>query len=163
MATLHERASICLQQIIIPSLAVLPPKMSTPRAWAMLAAIGLQESELRYREQRSGPAQGLWQFETAGVSGVLRHSATGYMAVDVCHAHDVASTVDAVYQNLSRDDGLACCFARLLLWTLPDALPAEHEQDNGWAQYLSAWRPGRPHPEKWPKNWTAAWAAVRGL
>ena len=129
----------------------------------MLAAIGLQESELRYREQRSGPAQGLWQFETAGVAGVLQHPAAARFAEKACHAHGVAPATEAVYQNLSRDDGLACCFARLLLWTLPDALPAEHEQDNGWAQYISAWRPGRPHPEKWSENWTAAWAAVRGL
>ena len=49
-----------LKNNIIPAaLSLLPPKMDTPEARAMLGAIALQESALRYRQQVGGPAKGL--------------------------------------------------------------------------------------------------------
>lgn len=42
---------------IAPALALLPARMSSPQAEAMLLAIGLQESCLVHRRQHNGPAR----------------------------------------------------------------------------------------------------------
>ena len=54
----------------------------------------------------------------------------------------VSPTVDAVYSALHRDDILAAAFARLLLWTNPNALPAIGQEEAAWQLYLREWRPG---------------------
>lgn len=59
-----------------------------------------------------------------------------------------------------HNDVLAAVFARLLLWTLPDALPDVHSYEDGWHQYVSAWRPGKPHPATWRGLYGVAWDAV---
>jgi hypothetical protein len=53
-------------------------------------------------------------------------------------------------------------FARLLLFTLPAPLPLQSDPDEGWRQYLDAWRPGTPHLATWTANYAAAWAVVLG-
>ena len=58
---------------------------------------------------------------------------------------------------LADNDILACAFARLLLWTLPDALPGRDDAVVGWSQYRRTWRPGTPHPEPWAGHWKPAW------
>jgi hypothetical protein len=45
----------------------------------------------------------------------------------------------------------------LLLWTDPQPMPTS--QDAGWQCYLRNWRPGKPHPDQWPRNWASAEAA----
>ena len=150
-----------LAQIIEPALRILPPMMTSDAAKAEMLAIGMQESELHYRKQISGPARGLWQFERGGgVAGVLRHHRTGHRAKGVCWKLGNAGTTSSVYHGLESDDVLAACFARLLLWTLPMKLPVRGDSEEGWMQYLSAWRPGKPHPEKWEKNFNDAWEVV---
>lgn len=135
--------------VIPAAFSFLPANMDSPEARRMLLAIGLQESRFKHRRQIRGPARGYWQFERGGgVMGVLLHGATAGMARAACDALNYRPDGWAVYDALEDNDTLACIFARLLLWTLPDALPTDPEA--GWDQYLAAWRPGKPHPETWP-------------
>lgn len=153
-----------LANIIEPALRILPPMMTSDGAKAMLLAIGMQESRLEYRKQINGPARGLWQFERGGgVQGVLRHHLTSDYAKDVCWKLGNAGTVASVYRGLASDDVLAACFARLLLWTLPGALPARDNVNGAWDQYIAAWRPGKPHRHTWADFYTQAWEVVNGL
>ena len=150
-----------LDNIIEPALRILPPMMTSLNARAMLLAIGMQESRLIHRKQIGGPARGLWQFERGGgVAGVLRHHKTGHWAKGVCWNLGNAGTVASVYHQLEHDDVLAACFARLLLWTIPQGLPGRDEPEEGWNQYLKAWRPGKPHKRTWAANFKRAWEVV---
>lgn len=154
---------LTLRDIILPALAILPPPMTSIRAQVMLLAIGAQESGFKHRRQMGGgPARGLWQFERAGIQGVLHHHATMEHAAAVCWRCANAGTTAAVYHQLESDDILACAFARLLLWTLPGQLPGRDQAEEGWRQYVAAWRPGKPRREKWDKNFERAWDAVLG-
>ncbi len=128
--------------------SLLPEKMDTPEARVMLLAIGLQESRFNHRAQLGGPARGFFQFEWGGgVRGVLRHPSTEAHALRVCEALRYSADTDTVYRAIEHNDTLACVFARLLLWTLPSPLPTTSEE--GWAQYIDAWRPGKPKAETW--------------
>lgn len=149
-----------LANIIEPALRILPPMMTSDSAKAMLLAIGMQESRLVHRKQINGPAMGLWQFERGGVAGVLRHPRTQGHAATVCWKLGNAGTVDSVYHQLEHDDVLAACFARLLLWTLPGALPDRDDVQGGWDQYTAAWRPGKPHRHTWDDFYREAWEVV---
>ena len=151
-----------LADIITPALLLLPPRMTSDKAIAELLAIQAQEDpERRRRQWPEGPARGLWQFERdGGVAGVLRHTLTREHAMAVCHALGNAGTVASVYHQLEHDDILAACFARLLLWTIPQGLPGRDEPEEGWAQYLKAWRPGKPHKRTWAANFKNAWEVV---
>lgn len=150
-----------LSNIIEPALRILPPMMTSRNAKAMLLAIGMQESRLVHRKQIGGPARGLWQFERGGgVAGVLRHPRTQGHAATVCWLLGNAGTTASVYHQLEHDDVLAACFARLLLWTLPGALPVRGQAEEGWRQYIAAWRPGKPHRHTWDKFYEDAWEVV---
>jgi hypothetical protein len=150
------------KHILPAALALLPPRMDTPEARAMLIAIGLQESKFQHRRQVQGPARGYWQFEQGGgVAGVVTHPASNGYALAACDMLDYSPVVSVVYPALADNDILACAFARLLLWTLPGALPTITQPDKGWAQYIAAWRPGRPHVETWIGCWARAWGVVQ--
>lgn len=154
---------LLLALTIRPTLAWLSSACGIPAgllAERMLLAIALQETALAARRQGgNGPAMGFWQFERlGGVAGVLSHLATKKAAAAVCEALVVPADKDAVWAALQHNDTLACAFARLLLWTDPKALPST--ADEGWACYLRLWRPGKPHPEKWPAYWAMADRAV---
>lgn len=164
--------SQALKHVIVPALAELGPKYDTPSARVQLLAMAQQESALKYRHQVGGPAHGLWQFEMAGVRGVLNHSTSQRAARELCDLHGIAPTVSATYAAIEEDDVLAAGFARLLLWTLPDALPKVGDEAEAFAQYIEAWRPGaftggtvakrQALREKWGRNYQAALAAVVG-
>jgi hypothetical protein len=145
---------------IKPALSLLPAHMDKPAARALLLAIALQESGAAHRRQIGGPAKSYFQFERAGVVGVLNHRASAAHAGDVCHLLDIEATVDAVHAAIEFSDLLASAFARLLLWTLPEPLPKSDETDLGWSQYVGAWRPGRPRPEDWPDNFARGWTII---
>ena len=152
-----------LETIIEPALRILPPQMSSLRARAMMLAIGMQESRLTHRRQINGPARGLWQFERGGgVAGVLRHPLTQGHAATLCWRCGNAGTTASVYHALESDDVLAAGFARLLLWTLPGVLPVRGQAEEGWRQYIAAWRPGKPHRHTWDEFYEEAWATVLG-
>lgn len=150
-----------LKNNIIPAaLSLLPEKMDTPEARAILIAIALQETALRDRQQAGGPAKGLWQWELPQVGLVLRHDVVGPLARDVLAAlvyTEGNAPHESIHDAMQHNDILQCAFSRLLLW--PDAapLPKRDNVQGSLATYLRVWRPGRPHPEKWPANWSAAW------
>lgn len=158
--------------VIPTALALLPGKMDSQEARAFMLAIMLQESKGLHRDQidpkrLNGPALGLWQFEEYGaVHGVLTHAATKKHARTVLDLLRYDVTVDhrelrrATWEAIEHNDLLACCFARLNLWWLPDPLPQKTESDRAWEQYLEAWKPGRPKPRTWAANYITGWEMV---
>jgi len=146
---------------LVPAFRFLPPEMDSLAARAFLLTVVQQESRLRHRRQIHGPARSYFQFERAGVRAVLGHLASAEHARRACALLDVEPTTDAVYLAIEHHDVLACIFARLLLWTLPGKLPQEHEPDLAWSQYLSAWRPGKPHRSTWDGFFIEAWRIVK--
>jgi hypothetical protein len=131
-----------------------------------LLAVAMQESgtglSARYQNAPSvspGPARGFYQFEQGGgVAGVLAHTRSKALALRACAACEVAAQSGAVWRAIEGHDRLATAFARLLVWTDPQALPTT-ERD-AWSCYMRLWRPGKPHPENWPINWELAGDAV---
>lgn len=150
--------------------ALLPREMDSERATALILAIGLQESEFRARRQyQRGPAKGYWEFELRGVKGVLTHPRSAQHAETVIDAlcyrmgprTSPARQAVTIYDAMADNDTLGCCWARLLLWTLPVPLPGPDEATAAWGQYTAAWKPGKPRPETWAHNYGEAWARVR--
>ena len=158
-------ASYLLAQVFPVAFAQLPVHMDTPAARAMLLAIALQESRCTYRRQIRGPARGFWQFEQGGgVKGVLKHPETAAFAMATMQAFQYLDTsVDTAYTAIEHHDPLACVFARLLLWTVPAALPTRQNPDESWRHYLEAWRPGKPHRQTWDGFYAEAWLLVTSL
>lgn len=149
---------------IDPGLRLLPSRMDTPEARALLLAIALQESGLAQRRQLGGaPARGFTQFEPAGIRGVLAHKASSTRLRQVCERLDISANVAAIHRAVEFCDPLCVVLSRLLLWTLPNALPTRDQEALGWQQYLDAWRPGKPRPYAWRANWVGAWAVMEGL
>lgn len=149
--------AIVRAHVIPAAYAVLPPAMASEKATRLMLATCWQESRARHRFQIGGPARGLWQFELGGgVAGVLSHPQTKDVvraaAAALCYRQVL--TPHGCYQAIEHNDIFAAVFARLLLWSLPSAL-ADDEAE-GWNQYVSAWRPGKPHPETWPQAWAIA-------
>lgn len=159
-----DRRAVLLRRVIDPTLAVLAEYgiPTDDRGRVMLLAIAGQEGNCAARAQVPvAHAKGLWQFEQGGgVKGVLAHTRTAYIASAFCFERHVVARAADVHDALERDDVLACAFARLLLWT--DLKPMPATEDDGWACYMRNWRPGKPHPERWPENWRLAQAAVKG-
>jgi len=135
---------------------LLPVKMDSPLARVILAAIGFQESGYQVRIQYgNGPARSYWQFENgrlAGINGVLTHRSAAKLAADVCKSLGVEPERMAVWKAMETDDVLGAAFARLLMYTDPFSLP--DNQADAWEMYAKRlWRPGKPHPDKWPASW----------
>lgn len=149
-------------QIIPGALSVLPEQMDSPAARAMLAAIALQESSVKYRKQINGPARSLWQFEQVGIEGVRKHPRTAYHYQNLLSnlLYDEGLEVYDVWKIIEHNDILACGIARLNLWTLPKKLPRANEADLAWAQYNAIWRPGKPHFTPWKTNFEKGWATI---
>lgn len=154
------------------ALALLPHKMDTPQARALLYAIGLQESGFEFRRQvvvmggtlqPLGPAKGYWQFERrGGCHGVVSHFASRYWMADVCKERGCVFTSAALWDAIEHDDVLAAAAARLLLFTDQQALPALGDERSAWNYYTRVWRPGKPHPHTWPRKYAQALAHVKG-
>ena len=144
-----------------PALSLLPRVMDTPEARAMVVAICLQESRIAHRRQIGGPARGYAQFErNGGCAEVLSHRASAAHATRICDRLDIVPSTSAVYAALEYHDVLAVVFARLLLWTLPEALPVRGAHEESWRQYIKAWKPGRPHRATWNDLFDQAWQVV---
>lgn len=148
---------------IIPALAELAARgiPDTPAARRFLLAIALQESALAHRRQvvgsgeENGPAVSFWQFEKGGgCVGVLRHHAVKSHMEALCAAFNVQATPGGLWEAMRYNDVVAAVAARLLVYTLPSGLPRNAAE--GWAQYIDAWRPGKPHPHKWAACWGTA-------
>lgn len=153
-----------IHRYIVPAAyAVLPEAMRSAPATALLLAIGLQESSFADRRQLGGPARSFFQFEQGGVQGVLAHHKSrlhAEAALAVLAYPKARWTAAECYAAIEHNDVLAVVFARLLLYTLPDDLPLKEAASDGWQQYLSAWRPGKPRPNDWANNYTSAWTCV---
>lgn len=154
-----------LRHAIPAAYALLPAKMASPAATAMLLAIALQESRCCHRRQLGGPARGFYQFEVGGVRGVLRHPASKPHIANALAALSYPVTDDATtpYVAIEHNDVLASAFARLLLWTDAQPLPAHDEAEAGWQLYLRTWRPGKPHRATWDAFYQQAWTLVAGV
>jgi len=149
---------------IDPALRLLPSHFDSPQARVMLLAIGLQESRFGSRLQEGGgPAHSWWQMESGGgVKGVMLHPTVSQLAESVCQRRSVPFLRSEVYAALAHDDVLAAAFARLLLWTDPNPLPARGDANGAWALYQRVWRPGKPRPESWPVLYPQAVDQVYG-
>lgn len=156
---------------VVPALSLLPAPMDTPSVRAMMVAIALQETDLEHRRQLAdGPARGYTQFElgitkqgkvVGGLAALLKHAKAGPLCAQVVNALDYGgATPQQLHAALEHNDVLAAAFTRLLLWTVPWALPTAQETTKGWEQYEWAWRPGMPRPEKWPRCFARAWEVV---
>lgn len=165
--TLYELRDL----VIKPVLDILPPSMSGERAEVNLMAISLLESDyLRARRQYgNGPARGLWQFEKIAVQHVLIHPSSRQHAKNLCETFIIPPKVDAVHAALEYVDMLAAGFARLNLYTDKRRLAALDDPDEGWIQYVTIWRPGKPAggwkkgmptPSKWYHCWNDAVACI---
>ena len=148
--------------VVPAALALLPAAMRSLEASAMLVAIGLQESRFLERHQRPvGPAKGFWQFERAGLRGVLSNPHTRGLAQEAIRElryHEPAFTT--LHQALEHNDVLAAVCARLLLWPDPDDLPGADAPELARAIYLRTWQPGRPRPTTWKGLYKEAWDRV---
>jgi hypothetical protein len=158
-----------LDLAIRPALALLPAKMTSPEAEAMLVAIAMQESRLKHRLQIRGPARGFWQFELGtpetrgGVTGPFLHERTAGLVRQLCADLVIPYTPHDVYEAVAYNDVLAAGMARLLLYTDPYPLPLRGDVDGSWRCYAKrTWRPGKPHPQTWPAFYSDAWQVVAG-
>ena len=142
--------------------ALLPTRMQSTAATAMLVAIGLQESGFRARRQIGGSARGFWQFERAGVFGVMDHDRTNDVISRALVALQYPHTIDVepAHEALAHNDVLAFCFARCLLWTSPLALGERSDARQAWTLYLDTWRPGKPREATWHAHYNASWMHV---
>jgi hypothetical protein len=152
-----------LNLAIIPALGELARCgiPDTPDARRIVLAIALQESALANRRQlvaggaETGPAASFWQFEPGGgCKGVLTHYLVAPTMRNLCADFNVDPTPQGLWEAMRYNDVVAAIAARLLIYTLPAKLPATAAE--GWAQYADAWRPGKPHPEKWQSCWDLA-------
>jgi len=147
-----------LNHIIAAAMTLLPASWDTPEARRMLRAIAYQETDLKARRQHgNGPARSYWQFELGGgCRGVLTHVAVRDEMRGALVALDCpgAASPEDLWRLIEHNDVLAAAAARCLLYTLPH--PMATTQDDGWQQYIEAWRPGKPHPEKWADAWERA-------
>lgn len=140
--------------------ALLPEKLDTPEAKAMMFAIPMQESRWDERRQIGGPARGFPQFELNGIRGVLNHRASQPLIRGVLDRLDYDYEPETSYVAIEHNDVLAVAYMRCLLWTVPEPLPKRGDSAEGWRQYLWAWRPGRPHMATWFTFYTQAWGMV---
>jgi hypothetical protein len=140
--------------------ALLPTKLDSQAAWAMLFAMAMQESRLDERRQIGGPARSFWQFELGGIRGVLTHPASRLMIQGVLDRLDYNYDPQTSYTAIEHNDVLAFAYARCLLWTLPGTLPGPQEHDKAWFQYIDAWRPGKPHRQTWNALYDKAWSVA---
>ena len=136
--------------IMGPALRMLPMMMDSPEARLMLAAIALQESGLRFRKQIRGPARGWWQFEEIAVREVAQHRSSTKHYHTTCELLEFDAHTKMMHEAIAYNDTMAFVIARLFLWRVPEALPAVGDEDGAWRQYVRTWRPGKPHPQRWP-------------
>ena len=151
-----------LHRHVVPAAcALLPAKMDTPAARAMVLAIALQESDCCHRAQCGhGPAKSFFQFELGGIAGVLTHPASKAPLYAVLLTLNYPPAASAVHAAIEHNDILAAVCARLLLWTDAKPLPGPNEAEAGWEVYSRTWRPGRPRHADWGPNFAEAWAMV---
>lgn len=150
-----------LSYVFPAAYSLLPPEMASSEATALLTSIALQESRFEFRRQIGGPARSFLMFELNGIKGVLSHADSADPIADVLRRLRYQNaTPNDLLAAVEHNDVLAACFARCLLWTLPNRLPRASEGREAYQQYISAWGPGKPRPDSWTTNYAVAWGAV---
>lgn len=141
------------KEAIEQAFQLLPVKMDSPKARVILVAIGCQESGYKTRIQHgNGPARSFWQFEKGGIKGVMLHKASARLALEISEKRGVDFNSELIWKAMETDDVLGAVFARLLMYTDPFPLP--DNAADAWEMYAKRlWRPGKPHPDKWPASW----------
>lgn len=153
-----------LMRLFPVALDMLGPGYDTPEARAMLLAVALQESACVHRVQHGGgPAKSFWQFEPIGIAGLFSNAKSRAALMVAVGDMAVKFDVTSIHAAIEHNDVLAIICARRLLAQIPEQLPEEDEAVKAWDQYLSAWRPGKPRPEKWQFNYARAWQIVKGV
>lgn len=152
---------------IMPAYGLLPAKMASREATAMLIAIGLIESRFQFRRQVVrysheqpvyGPARGYLQFESGGIFGVLRHEASRVLVREVLAELNYDDDMMTAWMAVEHNDVLAATFGRLLLWTDPKPIPQFGQDVTAYEYYLRLWRPGKPQSqETFTKYFDEAW------
>lgn len=136
-------------------------KYDGPGVRLQMLTTALQESNLEYRRQMGdGPAKSFYQMERGGmVNSLLNHPSNRIRstALAACAWRGVQPVAMDVWNAIENDDVLASVLARLGYLADPQPLPEVGNVDAAWLCYLRNWRPGKPHPEKWP----ALYARVR--
>jgi hypothetical protein len=156
------KPDIFLREVVDPSLKKLAAWTGTKsddRARVLLMAIAGQESDWRYRRQSGGPARSYWQFERFGGVAEIMQKCPSQLAA-VCGSLDIPVESALIFEAMTWNDTLAVAMARLLLWQDPAALPGLGQRDEGWHYYERNWRPGLPHPDKWPACYRTAMELV---
>ena len=168
--------TMMLKTIIDPGLKIvqaLGGPMPKDAARAFLLTVAQQESgpglDARYQSSPSsspGPARGWWQFEMGteasrgGVAGVFLHASSKNLVMAGCDYFTIAKNIPAIWRAVEGHDMMAVLVARGLILTDPYAIPTEVSA--GWQCYaIRLWRPGKPHPEKWPGNWQVAQDTIK--
>ena len=151
-----------IAQYALPgAFSLLPAKMDTPEARALVLAICLEESSLKHRRQIRGPARGIAQFERIAVTNALEHPMMRPHLLQAMEAMLYSGIGDyELHDVITHNDTMALVLARLNLWPDPRPLPGRHEPDAGYAYYLRVWRPGKTSPASWFDNWQQAWQAI---
>lgn len=147
--------ALALSTAIQPALSFMAEPYNSEAAERMILAAWVQESGLEHRRQINGPARGFGQFEVAGCAEALR------VNTEIIGRLLLPTNAMDLHRALEFSDiGCAVC-SRLILWPIPEPLPGDHEEAVGWRQYLRAWRPGKPHHDRWNHSWLTAGRAVR--
>lgn len=155
---------IFLKLIVDPTLNWLPQIHAgvscTDEARVLVLAIAGQESDWSKRLQDHGPARSYWQFEEYGGVAEVMSKAPSQLKL-LCEALDIPCARSTLFEAMAWNDTLACAMARYLIWQDPAKLPVLGDAGAAWAYYERNWRPGAPHPEKWPGVYTRALNLVK--
>jgi hypothetical protein len=171
-----ERPRVILLEIIRPAMQVLKNDLGFKGAIdfnveRLLLTICGQEAQFKWRaqldsqgrENPNGPALGLLQFEKGtmssrgGVSGVMLHASSKALLMAACNYAHIPFENTSIWRAQRTNDLFAFITGRLLLFTDPFAVP--NKVQDGWECYAKRlWRPGKPHPDKWPGYWNTATA-----
>jgi hypothetical protein len=132
----------------------------------MLLAIAMQESDLKNRTQVDAYgeplpklARSFWQIEHPTVDLILNHERCMWLEPRVAELRYFPST-RIVHEKIAENDILACALAAALLWSDTKRLPGIGDEAEAWNCYIRNWRPSKPRPEDWPKNYSLAIGTV---
>ena len=150
-----------LNVAIRPTLRWMGEPFDNALAERILLAIAMQESDMEHRHQVGGPAHGFFQFEPIGCAEAIRID--GLNQTRFFERLVLPTQYDELHVALEWSEAAMVVCARLILWSITRPLPGPHEQADAWRQYIRAWKPGKPHPDRWPANWALACEACEAV
>lgn len=143
---------ILLHLVVRPVVAYLAWPQPTERE-VLLVGIAMVESDLRFRKQQpSGPARSFWQIELPTAVDTLKRCKPVRDLWEALLLPEIVVHTDVEHTDLGAC-ALACGILRLTEGRLPLLGESSDPQKD---YYRRAWRPGKPHDEKWPAAYAAA-------